>query len=86
MPQMRQRQHDGEEITIKNCRRVICARARICGRANTPAIIQSKPRHKKNPKITYALGGTEFVASLRFSEPGGGVSGMGAARPDLIAK
>jgi hypothetical protein len=42
-------------------------------------------RHKKNPKTTYALGGTQFVASLRFSKPGGGVSGDGgAARPDLM--
>jgi hypothetical protein len=42
-------------------------------------------RHKKNPKTTYALGGTQFVASFRFSKPRGGVVGDGAAWPDLMS-
>jgi hypothetical protein len=51
-----------------------------------PAIIliEALGRHKKNPKTTYALGGTEFVASFRFLSRAAGVSGMGCrpARPN----
>jgi len=37
--------------------------------------------HKKNPKTTYALGGTKFVASLRFLSRAATFRGMGPPGP-----
>jgi len=40
-------------------------------------------RHKKNPKTAYTLGGTKFVASLRFLSRAACVGGWGRpARPN----
>lgn len=51
------------------------------------ATIRSVPtgRHKKNPKTTYALGGTQFVASLRFLSRAAGCWGMGPSGPTYCA-
>jgi hypothetical protein len=65
---------------------IAAARRRAYGRTSTAQnnCLEDLGCHKKNPKTAYALGGTKFVASFRFSEPGGNVSGDGAARPDLM--
>jgi hypothetical protein len=38
-------------------------------------------RHKKNPKTAYTLGGTKFVASLRFLSRAATCRGMGPPGP-----